>query len=263
MASARGSHSTSEPAPRAAAIVFAVPIEADAFARLASDRTETRADGLVFEEGTVAGRRVAWCVGGVGRAAAERAARRLVAGHRPRLLVTAGFAGGLDAGLARGTVCRPTRAVLGSRAPDAREPGSPPPLPAVALTGDAAAPLTICTVDEVVRTPAAKRALAARVGAAAVDMESFAVAAVAHDRGLPCAGVRVISDAVDDELPREMTSLARPQSAVRRLGAAVGAVGRRPGAALDLWRLWERAVIDGRTLAAALAALCGTLPAES
>jgi hypothetical protein len=33
----------------------------------------------------------------------------------------------------------------------------------------------------------------------------------------------------------------------------VGAVGRRPAAAVDFWRLWERSVVDSRTLAAALA----------
>lgn len=260
--SAHGSRATSETAPRAAAIVFAVPIEADAFARLATDRTEFRADGLIFEEGTVVGRRVAWCVGGVGRTAAERAARRLVAGHRPRLLLTAGFAGGLDPGLARGDVCRPSRAVLAAHAADPGETGSNSPLPVVDLEASGE-PVTVCTVDEVIRTPAAKRALAARTGAAVVDMESFAVATVARERGLPCGCIRVISDTVADELPPEITRLARPQSALRRLGTAVGAVGRRPGAAVDLWRLWERAVVDGRTLATALATLCGTLPGDS
>jgi len=33
----------------------------------------------------------------------------------------------------------------------------------------------------------------------------------------------------------------------------VGAVGRRPAAAVDLWRLWERSVVDSRTLADAVA----------
>ena len=56
----------------AAGIVFAVPVEADAFERRAGEQVETRAAGLVFREGNVAGRRVAWCVAGVGR---ERAAR--------------------------------------------------------------------------------------------------------------------------------------------------------------------------------------------
>ena len=73
---------------------------------------------------------------------------------------------------------------------------------------------------------------------------------------MPCAAVRVISDAADDALPVEVAALARPQSAVRRLGAVLGAVGRRPRAALDLWRLYEHAVVDAHALAAALEALC-------
>jgi hypothetical protein len=36
-------------------------------------------------------------------------------------------------------------------------------------------------------------------------------------------------------------------------------LGRRPRAALDLWKLWERAVVDGRTLAGALEEICGSL----
>lgn len=238
--------------PRVAGIVFAVGIEADAFGRLATGVVEIRAAGLVIHEGTVAGRRVAWCVGGIGSAAAARAARLLVAGHRPRLLVTAGFAGGLAPHLARGAVVRPTRAIAASA-----------PAAAVALEAPSdAAEVVICTADRVVRTPAEKRDLAARTGAALVDMESFAVATVAREAGVPCAGVRVVSDALDDELPPVVAGLARPQATLRRLGAALGAVGRRPRAALELWRTWERAVVDGRTLAAALAGLCATLPAD-
>jgi adenosylhomocysteine nucleosidase len=239
---------------RAAGIVFAVDIEADAFARLTTERRELQAAGLVFHEGTVGGRRVAWCVGGIGPAAATRAARLLVAGHRPQLLVSAGFAGGLDPAFPRGTVVRPTQAILAGA-----------PATALPLAGPLASPadapvITICTAERIVRTPAEKRDLFTRTGAAVVDMETFAVAAVARDFGLPCAGVRVVSDAADDELPPVVAGLARPQATLRRLGAALGAVGRRPGTAIDLWRLWEHAVLDGRTLAGALATLCGELP---
>jgi adenosylhomocysteine nucleosidase len=237
--------------PRAAAVVFAVNIEADAFARLATDTMEIHAAGLVLHEGTVAGRRVAWCVGGIGSAAAARAARLLIAGHHPRLLVTAGFAGGLDPALPRGAVVRPTRAIA------AANPAAGIPLEAPPNT----AAVTICTADRIIRTPAEKRELAARTAATLVDMESFAVATVAREAGLPCAGMRVVSDAADDELPPVVAGLARPQSTLRRLGAALGAVGRRPRAALELWHTWEHAVTDGRTLAAALAALCAELPA--
>jgi adenosylhomocysteine nucleosidase len=230
-----------------AGVVFAVEIEADAFERLACHRTTTRAAGLVVHEGTMAGARVAWCVGGTGTVAAARAARLLASGHRPRLFVAAGFAGGLDPAVPRGAVVRPALSVA---------EGAPRPLPLHAPRSGSGAGPTIVTVADVVATSAAKRALAARSGAQLVDMETHAVAGVAAEAGLPCAAIRVISDAADEDLPREIAALARPQSAMRRLGAALGAVGRRPRAALDLWRLYEHAVVDARTLAAALADLC-------
>ena len=54
------------------------------------------------------------------------------------------------------------------------------------------------------------------------------------------------------DLPKEIAALVQPQSGMRRLGAALGAIGRRPRAAVDMWRLWEHAVVDGRTLAGAI-----------
>lgn len=234
-----------------AGIVFALAIEADAFERRAADRVEWRGPGVVVLEGTVAGVRVAWCVSGVGGSAATRAAALMIAGHRPRRLVSAGFAGGLDPALPRGCLVRPAAVTtdrVGTRIDLAR-----------AGAGAAAAEPLLVSVTEVVATVAAKQALAARTGAAIVDMETHAIATVAATAGLPCLGVRVVSDDASQTLPAEAAGLARPQSTLRRLGAVVGAVSRRPAAAVDLWRLYEHAVVDGRTLAAELERLCGTL----
>jgi len=240
------------PGPCVAAIVFAVDVEADPLGRLAADVTTIESAGPTIHEGVVAGRRIAWCVGGVGSDRARRAARLLVAGHRPRFLVTAGFAGGLDPGLARGAIVHPDRVVAdnGGHAIDfAAVPGA----------GDSPPRPTIVTVGDVVATAEAKRRLAAASGAGLVDMESRAVAEVARESGLPCLAIRVVSDDAGTDLPREVARLARPQSAMRRLGAALGAVGRRPGAAVDLWRLWEHAVVDGKTLAAGIERLVRAL----
>lgn len=234
--------------PRAVGIVFAVPIEADAFARAAADVVETEAAGITVHEGRVAGSHVAWCVAGVGRKAARRAARLVIDGHRPRLLVSAGFAGGLDPAVPRGAVVEP--AIVRGEA-TAIDP--------LQLASAGKGGCTIVTVDRIVRTPAEKAVLAAATGAALVDMETLAVAEVALEAGLSCRAIRVISDAAGDELPSDITRLARPQSGLRRAGTALGMIGRRPGAVLDLWRLWERAVVDGRGLAEALIRLCGSL----
>lgn len=235
-----------------AGIVFALAIEADAFERRATDRVEWRGPGVVVLEGTVAGVRVAWCVSGAGGPAAARAAALMIDGHRPRRLVSAGFAGGLDPALPRGGVVRPA-AVTTAQA------GTRIPLTRVGAGTAAAAETLVVSVTEVVATVAAKRALAARTGAVIVDMETHAIATLAATAGLPCLGVRVVSDDASQTLPAEVAGLARPQSALRRLGAVVGAVSRRPAAAVDLWRLYEHAVVDGRTLAAELERLCGEL----
>ncbi len=233
-----------------AGIVFALAVEADAFERLAEGRREFRASRLAFHTGRVAGRSVAWCVSGVGTGAAEAATRQLIAGHRPRCMITAGFAGGLDAGVARGGVIHASRSVRDGAATAID----------LARVGPAAVPLTIVSVDGVVSTVDAKRALAARTGGHAVDMETHAVASVAALLGLPCHSVRVVSDDALESLPAEVADLAAARSPLRRLGAVIGAVGRRPAVARDVWRLWERAVVDSKTLAAAVTDLIRQLP---
>ncbi|MFM8805237.1 MAG: hypothetical protein ACKOK8_15250 [Planctomycetia bacterium] len=227
-----------------AGIVFAMPVEADAFAALARETVEyTTAAGRIVE-GVVAGRRVAWSVSGAGGAAAARAARLLIDGHRPRLILSAGFAGGLTIAVGRGSVVHPRRVL-------SRSAGPPIEL-AAAGQGTAEVDHSIVSVDAVVTTAAAKRDLAAATGASLVDMETYGVATAAVAAGLPCASIRVISDDAAQDLPREIAALVQPQSGMRRLGAAIGAIGRRPRAALDMWQLWEHAVVDGRTLATAI-----------
>lgn len=226
-----------------AAIVFGVPLEAEAFERLVQDRIHTRAGSLVIREGYLGGGRVAWCVAGAGPHAATRAATLLLDGHRPRTIISAGFAGGLDPSLTRGSVVRPSLAVMQGVDPIALCHASP---------NDG----LILTIDRIVTTPSEKRMLRETTNARLVDMETAAVALVSRAAGRPCAAVRVVSDAASDELPREVTALVQPRSAAWRLGAALGAVGRRPRVALELWRLYEHAVVDGRTLAAAVAETC-------
>jgi len=236
-----------------AGIVFAMPVEADAFAGLATETVEVTAAGLTLYEGVVAGRRVAWCVAGAGDEPAGRATRLLIDGHRPGLILSPGFAGGLDPALNRGTVVYPRRSI--------NRKGGPPI--AVAATGQGSVTaaagdstssdgLVIVSVDTVVTTAAAKRELAVATGASLVDMETYAVATAARAAGLPCVSIRVISDDASQDLPREIAALVQPQSGMRRLGAALAGIGRRPRAALDMWQLWEHAVVDGRTLAGAI-----------
>lgn len=233
-----------------AGLIFAMPVEADAFERLVEDGRETHAARFVFHSGRLAGRQVTWCVAGVGAESAAAATEHLIVGHRPRVVIAAGFAGGLASGILRGSVVRPGRVV------------SDTSLAAFDLSGAAAddGATTIVSVSAVAATPSSKRELALRTAAQVVDMETHAIAAAAATVGVPCECVRVISDDASDSLPPEVASLASARSSLRRIGLAVGAIGRRPSALADFWRLWERSVVDSRTLATALAHRIRDLP---
>lgn len=224
-------------------IVFALPIEAGRFADRVTTGRRIEAADLTLHEGEMGGRVVAWVVGGVGIERAARACRLLVDGHRPRGVISAGFAGALAADLERGRVVAPQRTV---------QPGAQP----IDLAGiesiAAGRRLTIATVDRVVSKVAEKQRLAAETGADLVDMETWAVAHEAFDAGVPCRCLRVVSDAATDALPPEIARLTAAASPWRRFGAALRTVGSRPAAAADLWKLYERAVVDSRTLADAL-----------
>ena len=237
-----------------AGIVFALPIEAGRFADRVDAVTTIEAAGLTVWHGSLRSHPIAWVVGGAGVAQATRACRLLIDGHRPRLVISAGFAGGLNPHLARGSLIRPCRALrLGDH-----------PVVLQQSTADAAkSGHDIVTVDEVIHGVDAKHRLAEDTGADIVDMETWAVAREAGRAGLPCFGLRVVSDAAADSLPGEITRLAEARSPWHRIGLAIRTVGRRPSAIGDLWGLWERAVVDSRTLADALELEVAALPALS
>ena len=74
------------------------------------------------------------------------------------------------------------------------------------------------TSGQVVTRPQAKRELAERTGAAAVDMESAAVAEVAAAAGLPCIVIRVIADGPGDRLPEGIEALLTADGRTRHRG---------------------------------------------
>ncbi len=141
--------------------------------------------------------------GGIGAAAAHRAATSLVA-DGVTALVSWGFAAGLDPALTPGTL-------VISRQLEPPVPGAPGASTAAAAWAARLSaqlrdlvPLvsgTIACPDHVVRTAGEKRTLGAS-GAVAADMESAAVAAVAAAAGIPWLALRVLVDTVDVIVPQ-------------------------------------------------------------
>jgi hopanoid-associated phosphorylase len=117
----------------------------------------------------------------------------------------------------------------------------------IEVAGRAPHQAAVAGSDRLLATVAAKRALFAATGALAVDMESHAVAEVAHAAGRPFLVLRAIADPADQALPRTATVALGPGGEVRLLAVA-RALLERPAELPALLRL-------GRQSRRALAAL--------
>jgi adenosylhomocysteine nucleosidase len=159
-------------------------------------------------------------VTGIGRRNAEGALRKFLATHSPGLVLTCGFAGGLNPALAIGAVIFETvESTLSQR-----------------LLAAGAKPATLHCAEHIATTIAEKQRLRQSTGADAVEMESGAIHAVCRERAIPCATVRAISDVADEDLPLDFNQLAGPDLSLNygKLAVAILKSPRKIGALLRL-----------------------------
>lgn len=188
-------------------------------------------------------------VSGMGCDGAARAARALVR-RDVTALATFGLAGGLDPALTCGRIFLPSEVVSGSgqslpTATSWRE--------GLALRLAACSPVSggrLLTSVRAIGSVAEKAAAFQATGAAAVDMESFAVAEVAAERKLPFMALRVIVDAADDAVPSAVLASAERGGAVR-MWPLLRSLLRSPGDVSGLLRLGARYRVASRSLALA------------
>jgi len=186
-------------------------------------------------------------VSGIGLVAAEAAARALVEAGVSALM-TFGMAGGLDPTLEAGSVVLPRELIseagtrwLASRSWRERVAAAVSPLRAV-TEGN------LLTSVRAIDTPAGKTAAFRATGAAAVDMESAAVAEIAGKHNLPFIAVRVIVDTAADKLPRAVVNASRAGKV--HIGRLVAGLVVAPGEIVALIRLAQRYRIAIRSLTA-------------
>ena len=174
--------------------------------------------GLAAEARIAARLGIRVAVGGGTAAGAARAAEALV--PNVSALISFGLAGGLDPALPPGALLVPSL-VLADGEQWATDPAlctrlcGPTP---GALFGDGA----------ILATAAAKAAMHARTGAAAVDLESAAVARAAARHGLPFAVLRAVCDPAMRDLPRAALIALDGQGRIGALRVAA-AILARPG----------------------------------
>jgi adenosylhomocysteine nucleosidase len=199
-------------------VCFAVKEEAMAFQKLAAHRPG-----------------VAILVTGMGQKNAAAAVRDFLTVCPAELVLTCGFAGGLDPALTPGAVVFAT---------DDEELGEN--LPAAG-----AKRAKLHCADRVAVTAADKRRLRDATGADAVEMESEAIRAVCRERALPCATVRVISDGAGEDLPLDFNQLYRPDMTLD-YGKLAWAVFKAPGKIGALMKLQQRCRFAAAELAGVL-----------
>jgi adenosylhomocysteine nucleosidase len=158
-------------------------------------------------------------IGGGTVAGAEAAAERLVR-EGVTALVSFGIAGGLDPALRPGTIVVPQEVLMddGERLQTCevlgRRLGTP-------------SPILMFGGDSIVASAAEKTELFAATNAAAVDIESGAVARVAARHGIPFAVLRAICDPAERDLPP--AALIPPdRNGAIQLGRIIGSFFSRP-----------------------------------
>jgi adenosylhomocysteine nucleosidase len=236
------------------AVVFAMGEESGGLEDLLEDTVRTQGHGFTLRHGLLHDRHVTIAISGAGAKAAAAAAEAVLLTHRPQWLISAGFCGGLVSTLAKHDL------VLGDRvlcceggkpaSGDAAQGGRPPiEIAWPSIAAEWVQPSrgihrgTLVTSSGVMLSPADKRALGEKTGAAAVDMESYAVMEICRARHVPHLAIRIVSDAVDEQMPREVETLVRQKSRAGQLGAAFGALLNRPGSIKDLYKLKENAIL--------------------
>ena len=135
---------------------------------------------------------------GIGQKNAEKSVRDFLAGNSPELVLTCGFAGGLKPDLKIGDVFFLTTYSDLDKS----------------LCQAGARPAQFFCTDRIAVTAAEKKQLFEKNGAWAVEMESGAIQDICHERGIPCATVRVISDTANEDLPLDFNALAKPDKSI-------------------------------------------------
>lgn len=189
-----------------------------------------------FRKASRAAAHVRVLVTGMGARHAEAAIQGALQAGRPARVITCGFAGALDPALKVGDVLFDTADVL----------------LAARLSAAGAQRGTFCCAERVATTRAEKAALRAEHNARAVEMESAVISRACAGVGVPCATVRAISDAADEDLPLDFNSVMTADQKISpaKLGLAILSSPQRiPG----LIRLGRNSAFAANALARVLA----------
>lgn len=238
--SGRGGESADSPGELAPpcdfAVLFALGIESGGTRDLLENAVTAKAGSFTEHAGTLLGKEAVVADTGVGAKAAAQAAADVIEFHQPAWVISAGFAGGLDERLRRGQILMASEVI---------RPDAEPLSVGLRMSGEGTPGVHVgrlLSVDQLVRTRREKETLAHAHQALACDMESYAIAEVCRQKKVRFLSVRIVSDSLEDELPKEIEQLLAQKTMAGKLGAAAQVIWKRPGAAMDLLKLQDEAL---------------------
>lgn len=173
---------------------------------------------------------------GIGVRNASRALSDYLSSHQPQLVLTCGFAGGLNPTHRLGQVLFDAANGAGFEEN-------------VASSG--ALPGRFVHSERVVVTAGEKATLFNATGADAVEMESSAIVAACRERKIPVLVIRGISDGAAEDLPMDFNRFSRPDGSLSIPRLLLG-VARSPGVIRGLMRFRSRLNQASKSLGATL-----------
>jgi adenosylhomocysteine nucleosidase len=223
-------------------MVSALPMELAPFLDRCDKVRKYSGGDFVFRGGRYDEIRIAVVESGMGFAKARRATQALLEAHTPKWVLSCGFAGALQPEMKLGNIVI-ANSIVDTHGHELSVDVNMPADPSKGLYVG-----RLVTADAMVRTVKEKELIAKMLDAVAVDMESLAVAQICRDQQVRFLAIRVVSDDMSADLPPEVMTLTG-STGTTRLGAAVGAIWKRPGSVKDIWRLREQAHMAATRLA--------------
>jgi nucleoside phosphorylase len=190
-----------------------------------------------------------------------------VVSYDPNLVLTCGFAGGLNPDLKLGEVVfetdsfpsrsrgDETQIKIGNRqSAIGNQSETPHVVSYEKLVAAGAKPAKFFCADRIVTTVDEKRKLRTETAADAVEMESGAIHAICRERGIPCATVRVILDTANEDLPLDFNQLSKSNMSLD-YGKLALAILKSPGKIGALLKLQKQTHFAAEQLADILSKL--------
>jgi adenosylhomocysteine nucleosidase len=233
-------------------IITAMPEETGAIVRALGQIRKNQGGTYAVRQAQVAGHELTVIEAGMGFDNATKAARLLVEELRPDLLVSAGFCGGIRAGLEVGDAVLATGLVVvsagGLKPVAARIPSACADLVS-SQAGEG--PRLFAGLFVSTRSIMKKERLAALLPTDAphpvVEMESAAIALAAAEYGIPFIGLRTVSDPFDEELGFSLDEFCDAQMRIR-IPRVLATISRKPRIIPQLIRLASNSRIAAASL---------------